>query len=74
MPGNGSATRSGRWLVRREVARGQLSGDRLVVRRHVWPLRGRKLFRDGIGVGDLELAHEQQFPNGVVALEYRPRR
>ena len=35
---------------------------------------GRKLFRDGIGVGDLELAHEQQFPNGVVALEYRPRR
>ena len=35
---------------------------------------GRKLFRDGIGVSDLELAHEQQFPNGVVALEYRPRR
>jgi dihydrofolate reductase len=35
---------------------------------------GRKLFRDGIGTGDLELADEQQFPNGVVALEYRPRR
>jgi dihydrofolate reductase len=32
---------------------------------------GRKLFRDGIGVGDLELADEKQFPNGVVGLEYR---
>jgi len=35
---------------------------------------GRKLFRDGIGVGDLELVDEQQFPNGVVALRYRPSR
>jgi dihydrofolate reductase len=35
---------------------------------------GRKLFRDGIGVGDLELADEEQFPNGVVALRYRTRR
>ena len=33
---------------------------------------GRKLFRDGIGVGDLELEDEQQLPNGVVALVYRP--
>ena len=33
---------------------------------------GRKLFRDGIGTGELELADERQFPNGVVALEYRP--
>jgi dihydrofolate reductase len=32
---------------------------------------GRKLFRDGIGTGDLELAGERLFPNGVVALEYR---
>lgn len=32
---------------------------------------GRKLFRDGIGTGDLALADEKQFPNGVVALEYR---
>jgi dihydrofolate reductase len=32
---------------------------------------GRKLFRDGIGVGDLQLADQKQFPNGVVALEYR---
>jgi len=32
---------------------------------------GRKLFRDGIGVGDLEFADETQLPNGVVALVYR---
>jgi dihydrofolate reductase len=32
---------------------------------------GRKLFRDGIGAGDLELAEERQFPSGVVALVYR---